>query len=258
MIERPNGWPALTMLPSDRDGDLCVARVPLFRGLTPEQQREVAGFLRPAEVDAGEQLYSAGAGVAQLMVVHTGQVKISRTTLSGHEQVIRVLGPGDFIGESTFLTGSRPDHAAEALVPTRLCVFRHAELGRLLEKHPSIGLRMLQGVSRRLEETEARLASVMTGDVRSRVADYLLSLQAVPAPDARAAGAVDVILPLAKKDIASLVSTTPESLSRQLRRLTDDGVIAQPARDRIRILDAAALGAHSAAEGARHGAEGGT
>ena len=258
MIEPPDDRPVLTLLPSDRGDDLCVARVPLFRGLSPAQQREVAGFLRPAAVDAGAQLYSAGADVSQLMVVHTGQVKISRATLSGHEQVIRVLGPGDFIGESTFLTGTRPDHAAEALVATQLCVFRHADLGRLLERHPSIGLRMLQGVSRRLDETEARLASVLTGDVRSRVADYLLSLPAAPAHDDAADGAVDVVLPLAKKDIASLVSTTPESLSRQLRRLTDEGVIAQPARDRIRILDVASLSAHASAERSRPGAEGGT
>ena len=255
---RPAHRPLLTVLPGDHEGDLCVARVPLFRGLTPAQQREVAGFLRPSGVDAGAHLYSAGEDVSQLMVVHTGQVKISRTSASGHEQVIRVLGPGDFIGESTFLTGARPDHAAEALVPTRLCVFRHADLGRLLEKHPSIGLRMLQGVSRRLEETEARLASVMTGDVRSRVAEYLLALPAAPVPDAAVEGAVDVLLPMAKKDIASLRATTPESLSRQLRRLTDDGVIAQQARDRIRILDVAGLSAHAAAEGSRPGAEGGT
>jgi CRP/FNR family transcriptional regulator len=179
--------------------------------------------------------------MSQLMVVHTGQVKIARTSAAGHEQVIRVLGPGDFIGESAFLTGTRPDHAAEALVYTELCVFRHADLGRLVEKHPSIGLRMLQGVSQRLDDTEARLASVISGNVSSRLADYLLSLPATPGPR----GAIDVTLPLAKKDIASLLSTTPESLSRQLRKLTDTGVISQQEQGRITITDVTALTALS-------------
>ena len=179
--------------------------------------------------------------MSQLMVVHTGQVKIARTSAAGHEQVIRVLGPGDFIGESAFLTGTRPDHAAEALVHTELCVFRHADLGRLVEKHPSIGLRMLQGVSQRLDDTEARLASVILGNVSSRLADYLLSLPATPGPR----GATDVTLPLAKKDIASLLSTTPESLSRQLRKLTDTGVISQQEQGRITITDVTALTALS-------------
>lgn len=219
----------------------CVARVPLFQGLTSAQQIEVAQFARPTKLGAGEQVYTAGADMSQLMVVHSGSIKISRTTAAGSEQVIRVLGPGDFIGESAFLTGARPDHAAVAITASGLCVFRHAALRRLVEKHPSIGLRMLQDVSRRLEDIEDRLVSVVSGSVSSRVADYLLSLPASPGPH----GSLDVVLPLPKKDIASLLSTTPESLSRQFRRLSDSGVISQQHDNRIAITDVTALSALS-------------
>lgn len=204
-------------------GDLCVSRVPLFQGLTYEQQLEVAGFARPVRLDAVELAYTADSDMSQLMVVHVGKVKIARVSEAGQEQVVRVLGPGDFIGESAFLTGARPDHLAQALEHTELCVFRHVDLGRLVAKHPSIGLRMLEEVSQRLEELEARLASVTWGSVAQRLADYLLTLPATP----KRGGSAEVTLPLTKKDIASLLSTTPESLSRQLRKLTDSGLIAQ-------------------------------
>lgn len=232
---------APTMLHTEPSDELCVARVPLFQGLSRTQQLEVASFARTVRLDAVEQAYAALSDISQLMVVHTGKVKISRTSAAGNEQVIRVLGPGDFIGESAFLTGARPDHAAEALVDTELCVFRHADLSRLVEKHPSIGLRMLEGVSKRLDDTEARLASVISGNVSSRLADYLLSLPANPGPR----GTIEVTLPLAKKDIASLMSTTPESLSRQLRKLTDSGVISQQDPGQITITDVTALSALS-------------
>lgn len=221
--------------------DLCVARVPLFQSLTRAQQLEVAGFASSVQLDPAEQAYAAGSDMSQLMVLHTGKVKISRTSVTGHEQVIRVLGPGDFIGESAFLSGARPDHEAVALEGTELCVFRHPDLSRLLEKHPIIGLRMLQGVSARLDDTEARLASITSGNVTTRLADYLLSLPAKKGPR----GTVNVALPLAKKDIASLLSTTPESLSRQLRKLTDAGVISQHDRAVLTITDVNALGALS-------------
>lgn len=221
--------------------ELCVARVPLFQGLTHAQQLEVAGFARQIGLSPAEQVYAAGSEMSQLMVVHTGNVKIARTNLAGQEHVIRVLGPGDFIGESAFLTGKRPDHAAIALERSELCVFHHADLSRLVKKHPSIGLRMLQGVSQRLDDTEARLASVISGDVGSRLADYLLSLPAKPGPQE----SIEVALPLAKKDIASLLSTTPESLSRHLRKLTDSGVISQGSQAQITITDVNALSAMS-------------
>lgn len=91
--------------------DLCVARVPLFQGLTYDQQVEVAGFAHSIRLGPVEQVYSAGSDMSQLIVVHTGAIKIARTSIDGYEQIIRVLGPGDFIGEvhvgvrSTAITG---------------------------------------------------------------------------------------------------------------------------------------------------------
>lgn len=221
--------------------ELCVARVPLFRGLSRDQQLEVARVARPTRLDRADRVYTAGSDVSQLLVVHTGRVKVSRTSPDGYEQIVRVLGEGDFIGEQAFLTGARPDHEATAVDAVQLCVFHHADLGRLVERHPSIGLRMLESVSRRLSETEERLASVISEDVTSRLARYLLAL-----PTRRGSGThPEVVLPLAKKDIASLLDTTPESLSRQLRHLTDSGVIVPGPRGTITITDVDALSALS-------------
>lgn len=226
------------------EGELCVARVPLFGGLDREAQLEVAGMARPTTVGKGEQVYAAGSDASQLMVVHGGQVKLSRISVDGHEQIQRVLGPGDFVGESAFLHGGRPDHFATALAPTSLCVFRHGDLDRLVHEHPSIGLRMLETVSRRLGQVEDRLAAVTSGDVGSRLAGYLLSL-----PAKRRADAVVVRLPLAKKDVASLLDTTPESLSRQLRRLQESGLIGQEGARTIALRDVDALMKISGADG---------
>ncbi|MGC0250191.1 Crp/Fnr family transcriptional regulator [Pseudactinotalea sp. Z1748] len=207
-----------THVPQGRD-DLCVVQVPLFHGLNFDDQVKVADVATPTSVDAGEQIYAAGSDTSQLMVVHTGAVKVSRVDAEGREQILRVLGAGEFVGESAFLTGARPDHFTTALEPSSMCVFRHADLGRLVAAHPSIGMRMLQEVSKRLAQTETRLASVISGDVTSRLAEYVLSLHGTTTEDG-----VVVELPLAKKDIASLLDTTPESLSRQLRKLQQSGI----------------------------------
>lgn len=221
---------------ADAVDELCVARVPLFQSLSVDEQLEVAQVARPTQLTKGEQVYGPGSVAAQLMVVHTGTVKISRVDVTGHEQILRVLTPGDFAGETAFLTGRSPDQFATALEPGSMCVFRHADLARLVRAHPSIGFAMLQGVSRRLAETEARLASLISGDVSSRLAGYLLSL-----PGRATQGALEVALPMAKKDVASLLDTTPESLSRQLRRLTESGVIAAGEGRRILVHDVDAL-----------------
>lgn len=216
--------------------DLCVTRVPLFGGLGHADQVAVAAVARPLQLDKGEQVVAADAPLTRLLVVHTGAVKVSRITAEGHEQIVRVLGPGDFFGESGFLSHGRSEHFVTAVEPASMCTFHHDDVRRLITEHPSIGWELLRTVTDRLLETEARLAAVISGDVSARLAAYLLSL-----PGRHGDEGLEVELPLAKKDIASLLDTTPESLSRQLRRLRDSGVVRELAGGRFVVADPDAL-----------------
>jgi len=213
-----------------------VSQVPVFQGLSRADQLAVAAVAVPSRLQRDEVAHAAGQPTSQLMVVHTGTVKVTRIDVEGREQILRVLGPGDFIGESAFLTGERPAYFVTAAEPTSMCVFRHADLGRLVAEHPSIALRMLQELSHRLTQVEARLASLISGDVTSRLAEYLLSL-----PTEHSSAGVRVELPMAKKDVASLLDTTPESLSRQLRRLHDSGLIRSDGARGVILRDVDAL-----------------
>lgn len=200
--------------------DSCVSRVPVFASLSARDQSRVEELARPAHLRAGEAAYRADDDRSQLIVLHTGRLKIFRLSADGTEQLIRVLGPGDFTGETSVFTGRRPDDYATALEECRLCVFRHDDLEGLITTHPGIGLRLLAALSTRLSETEHRLNSLTSRDVESRLAGYLLGL-----PSTWRDGAATVTLPLAKKDVASLLDTTPESLSRSLKRLAGQGLI---------------------------------
>jgi len=200
--------------------DTCVSRVPVFANLSPQDQQRVAGLARPTHLGAGEVAYAADDDLAQLMVVHTGRLKILRLSADGSEQIVRVLGPGEFTGETSVFTGRRPDDYATALDECRLCVFRHDDLEALIRTHPEIGLRMLSTVSERLSDTEHRLNALTSRDVESRLADYLLGL-----PSTWRGPVATVTLPLAKKDVASLLDTSPESLSRSLASLARQGLI---------------------------------
>ena len=211
--------------------DTCVSRVPIFAGLSASEQERVAGLARPLHLSEGE-VASAPGSPARLMVVHTGRLRISRLSADGAQQLIRVLGPGDFTGETAVLSGRGPDDHAIALGDSRLCVFHHSDLAALIREHPEIGLRMLTAVAERLSETEDRLNALTTRGVESRLADYLCGL-----PPARGGHAPSVTLPLAKKDVASLLDTTPESLSRALRSLAHKRAISLEAGRSVSIID---------------------
>jgi CRP-like cAMP-binding protein len=170
----------------------CVARVPIFAGLTPGQQDEVAAFARPLHVARGQIVYVAGSDLRRLLVVHNGRIAMRHLTPDGREQVVRVLEEGDVVGEAAFVTGAQPDHEAVATVDSELCTFDHADLVELVRLHPGIAVRMLQAVTDRLVRAERMLAAFATSEVEARLAAWLLDQ-----PGVDDAGRRLVVLPMA-------------------------------------------------------------
>lgn len=223
-------------------GEPCVEVVPIFAGLTSAQQVEVARFARPLTLTAGEAVFRAGEASPRLFVVHEGQVKISRVSAAGRETILRVLGPGGVAGEVSFVTGTAPENDAVALVPSRMCVFEHRDLAVLVGRFPEIGVGMLRALGSKLAAVERMVTSLTSADVGARIAAYLLDCPA----RWDASGRPTVALPLAKKDVAKLLGTTPETLSRRLAEFERDGLIRLlPGRDVV-ILDAAGLAGRAA------------
>lgn len=218
------------------EDELCIARVPIFQGLTRQEQLHVAEFVHPTCVDKGETVHSPGQSVSRLLVMHSGQLKVSRTAANGEEQILRTVTDGDVVGERAFLTGRPAVDLVVALEDSRMCVFGHADLSALLRDYPDISQRMLRTLSDRLSSVERLLAAITSSDVNTRVAAYLLDLAG-----STRAGVANVRLPMAKQEIAAYLGTTPETLSRRLGALSASGIIEVHRRRDISILDIGAL-----------------
>ncbi len=216
--------------------DTCVSRVPMFAGLTGEQQGEVARHARPVTVAAGGALSRAGEPSSRLFVVHEGRVKVRRLAADGRESIVRVVGPGEATGEDAFLTGGPPAADTIALEDTRVCSFDHGDLAGLLATMPGIGVGMLRALAEKLASSERMVAALTSSDVGARVAAYLLDL-----PATWAGGRAVVHLPMPKNQVATYLGTTPETFSRRLGALAADGLIEVLPGRRVAILDPAAL-----------------
>jgi CRP/FNR family transcriptional regulator, anaerobic regulatory protein len=212
--------------------DLCVSRVPIFQGLTFEEQLRVAELARQVQVAKGETVHTPGQSMSRLLVMHSGQLKVSHTSANGQEQLLRTVTEGDVVGERSFLTGHRVNDLVVALEDSRMCVFDHGDLSGLLRDYPDVGLRMLRTLSDRLTSVERLLAAITSSDVSARIAAYLLDL-----PGSIRDGVATVWLPMAKQEVASYLGTTPETLSRRLATLSASGLIELEGRRGVTILD---------------------
>jgi len=211
----------------------CVSQVPIFQELATPQRQSIAEVTRPIHAQKGETIYRPEEVSRTLYIVNTGQVRLYHLGDDGKERVLRVLNPGDFIGEIALFTDEIHQDYAEATKTTELCTISREALTALLDRLPPLALSLLSALAVRLRTAERQATLLAIPDALPRLAGYLLELSGEK-PGA-------VTLPMSKQDLAAYLGMTPESLSRKLKQLVTQGAVATSGRREITIVDLASL-----------------
>ncbi|HBR03669.1 MAG TPA: Crp/Fnr family transcriptional regulator [Ruminiclostridium sp.] len=210
----------------------CIELVPIFSSLTGEEMLEIAAITSDRTFEKGEMVYMAGEKGKILFVIHKGRVKISRLGANGKEQVIRVLGPGEFMGELSLFSPMPMSDNAEVIEKATMCMIEGGRLKELMGKYPAIAFKVMEELSKRLEIAENLIEDINLYSVEQRVAQALLKM---------ADGKGEVLLKMTKGDFASHIGMSQETLSRKLSSFQEQGMIKQIGQRRIIILNADGL-----------------
>ncbi|HLQ70330.1 MAG TPA: Crp/Fnr family transcriptional regulator [Bacillota bacterium] len=213
---------------------LCVSKVPFFNQLPEKDLLKIVGLSTHKTYQKGEVIYREGEPLEYLYIVHQGRVKVYYLFSSGKEQLIRVLEPGEFMGELALFADKELDSYADAMEKTEICMIHRSDMQQLMLQHPTIAIKILEQFSNRIDETERLVGELSAKDVETRIAGYLLKL--VKEKNRRT-----IVLPMSKKDLASYLGTTQETISRRLSNFQMNHVIEQKGHRHIEIIDEEAL-----------------
>ncbi|MDR3391621.1 MAG: Crp/Fnr family transcriptional regulator [Sulfuriferula sp.] len=207
----------------------------LFRDLDRDVLTHIARHATWREFNAGETLFAKGDTGKYFFLVKSGAVKLFLLSEDGEEHIMELIGREQLFAEAVmFMGGSYPVSAA-ALEQTRLIAFDARFFASLLRDNSGLCLTLLAAMSRQMHTLVAEIDRLTLQSSTRRLAQYLL------AQLARKENSTWVVpLPASKQNIASLLDIRPETLSRILARLADDGLIAVHA-DSIAILQPALL-----------------
>lgn len=211
----------------------CVNLVPLFRSLPQAQKVEVAKLIVQHKYAKETIIYMAGDSVGHFLILEAGQIKISQVAANGKEQLLKVMQPGDFDGESALFNGNQRNVTATALVDSNICQIDQGAFQDLLKTSSQLAVKLLAIMSKQISELQEEKTLASTTDTTGKLAKYLLETSA-------ALGDKIFKLPLKKKDIATYLGTTPETISRIFKQLTTDEII-ESSGSTVKILDEDAL-----------------
>jgi CRP/FNR family transcriptional regulator, dissimilatory nitrate respiration regulator len=209
--------------------------LPLFGEMSAEHRRALQAISRPCRFRRGEVLFSEGEAAEGFHVVLEGKVRVFKSSLEGKEQTLHIWGPGEPVGEVAALRGDRYPARAEALEACRTLFVPRAGLLDLVRGEPEFALRLLSLLALRLENFARLVENLTLKEVPERLAAYLLLVQK------EQGGGKDLELELTKAQVAGLLGTIPETLSRILARMAREELIRLEGTRGVRILDESGL-----------------
>uniref|UniRef100_A0A7C4EJK1 Crp/Fnr family transcriptional regulator n=1 Tax=Fundidesulfovibrio putealis TaxID=270496 RepID=A0A7C4EJK1_9BACT len=206
-----------------------LAKVPLFSGLSDAQLETLESNSSVLKADKGQIIFLEGAEAKGLYVLLAGQVKIFKSSAEGKEQILHMLSPGEPFAEVPMFQGTRFPANAMAVQPSTVLYTEKSVLVRLMERDASLAMAMLAALSNRLRQMASMIGQLTLREVPARLAAYLLHQAGEKEADT-------FVLDMSKGNLAGLLGSTREALSRSLARLEDQGLIAMDNRT-ITILD---------------------
>jgi len=219
-----------------------ISAIPIFKGLQEGQLSDLAEIAVEKHFSKGQIIFLEGDEGKGFFVVYSGLVKIYKISSEGKEKILRLVKPHDIFGPVPLFSGETYPASADAMKSTKAFFFPRNVFINLIKKNPDIALNMLDALSDRLRQFTIQVEDLSLKEIPGRLATYFLQ---VSKEESRS----DVFtLEITKAQIANLLGTTPETLSRVLSRMREAGIIEDEGK-KIKILDIESLKA--LAEGAK-------
>lgn len=219
------GFEMIDSAPMIAHPEICesVRQHYLFAGLEQADFDRLTNAVKVKTLAKGEVLFHRGDVADSFYFLNKGLIELSLIASTGEKKTLEVIGPGRTFGEAiAFMRENKFPVTAEALQDATLCQIPNEVYVDLLRSDSDAMMRLLADISRHLHARVREIENLTIQNARSRLVSYLLD----HIVDTTENDEATVKLTMPRHVIASRLSMQPETLSRLLRTLTDEGLVS--------------------------------
>lgn len=200
--------------------------------------QELKRLSRPRMLAKAEAVIMEGDPSETVGIIVSGVLKVTKTSAAGHQQIVGLLFPGDFFGR---LYVETVPFAYEAATTAALCTIGRRSFERILSAHPDLENALFRMSLNKLDALREWIGFTALNTSAERLAIFLYTLSLRAQKNAiltekRVEGG-HIALPISRRDIASFLLTTPETLSRNLQSLVRAEILHFVDLDHFEVLD---------------------
>jgi len=211
----------LTGVPQDKTDEprgfasskLAVLRKhPIFCDLDPEALDQLCRYAKHSTLKRGATIFSKGDPGNSLFAVISGAVKISISSVDGHNAILNLIGPGDTFGEVAVLDGQARTADATANTNCEIFVIDRREFLPFVRSQPALAMKFIELLCTRLRWTSDQVEQVILQNLPGRLASALIRLT-----EKHKSAPGDRTIAITQQEISEMVGMTRESINKQLR-----------------------------------------
>jgi CRP/FNR family transcriptional regulator, cyclic AMP receptor protein len=210
----------------------------ILEGLSDQELSGLAALARVKVYKARETIVEKGDPAREFFVLIRGRAKVATSGAGGTDTALNVMGPGEVFGEIAMLDGQPRSATVTTLEESEIAVVDVQAFRGLLASSPSIAIKLLSVLARRVRELTTRLEDRAFLEVPARLAKQLLWL--AENHGQRSGTGAHIELRLSQQELGDLIGATRESVNKHISEWTRSGVLKQT-RERFEIFDLEAL-----------------
>lgn len=200
-----------------------LRKTPVFTGLSDAELDELVPLVIKRQLKDDTVIFHEGDPATAFYLVRRGRVKIYKVAADGREQVLSILGDGQIFGDVPVFDGGPYPATAATMAATEIYQIKRDEFEEFVRRHPEVALKLLRVLGQRLRQAMALVRDLSFKQVPHRLAGLLLKLardngQAV-------AGGTLIDLKLSRQDLAEIVGTSRETVTREIKKMEGAGML---------------------------------
>ncbi|WP_418263343.1 Crp/Fnr family transcriptional regulator [Flavobacterium faecale] len=200
----------------------CIVReFSSLKALNKEELLQIADCKTSYIVKKGEPLFAEGETVNGIYCIKDGVCKLSKLSANGKDQIVKLIKPGELLGQRSMISDEPANLSAVALEDMEVCFIPKAEILGFFDKNNQFSMNVMKSICGDLKDADDQMVSMAQKNVKARLAGTLLYLETQfgKNPDG------SLHIQLTREELSGMIGTATESCIRLLSDFKKQGFL---------------------------------
>jgi CRP-like cAMP-binding protein len=200
----------------------CIVRqFSSLKALNKEELLKLAECKTSYIIKKGESIFDEGESVNGIFCVKDGVCKLSKLSANGKDQIVKLVKPGELLGQRSMISDEPTNLSAIALEDMEVCFIPKNEVIGFFNNNNQFSMNVMKTICGDLKEADDHMVSMAQKSVKERLAETLLYLEDTFGKNEDRT----LHIQLSREELAGMIGTATESCIRLLSEMNKNGLI---------------------------------